>query len=293
MTVIDSTLPTVLVTGVTGGGIGNALATALLQRGYRVFGTVLHEREAQALSLTWPQSFVPLVLDVTDHDALPSVVERVAAMVGSQGLGALINNAGIGHNGPLMHQPFSEIRQVFEVNIFGMMAVTRAFLPLLGARAHRTHPPGRIINIGSVNGAITLPFTVAYSCTKHAVEAFSQGLRRELLDYGIEVATIEPGLIRTKMVEDGARSDASQRYANEDIGPAWQQFCHQLAQVHVHAKSPEIVCKAVLHALESKRPRTRYPLDLLWRLGRWLPDRWFDQVVFKMFGYKAGAMIRK
>jgi len=293
MTMDESSLPAVLVTGVTGGGIGNAIAIDLLQRGYLVFGTVLQIQEAHELSLAWPKSFVPLVLDVTDHEALPAVVQQVTAVVGRRGLRALVNNAGIGHNGPLMHQPFSEIRHVLEVNLFGMMAVTRAFLPLLGARPHCPHPPGRVINIGSVNGAITLPFTVAYSCSKHAVEAFSQGLRRELLDYGIEVVTVEPGLIRTRMVEDGARSDAASLYADKDIGPAWQQFCRQLTQVHVHARSPEVVCKAVRHAIESSRPRTRYPLDVLWQLGRWLPDRWFDRVVFKMFGYRPGAMMRK
>ncbi len=192
-----------------------------------------------------------------------------------------------------MYQPMSEIRQLFEVNLFGMIAVTKAFLPLLGARPAHPHPPGRIVNMGSINGGFTLPFISAYSCTKHAVEAFSQGLRRELLGHGIEVATIEPGLIRTNMVEAATHGSALQRYADVDIAPAWQQFCQQLGQAQKQAKSPDIVCKAVRHAIESPRPRTRYPLDPLWRLGRILPDRLFDKLIMKMFSYQVDKMLRK
>ena len=178
--------PTILITGVSS-GIGRAIAEDLLSRGYAVLGSVRRAGDAAELKARWPTDFMPLVFDVTDTDALPAVVTQVETILGGRGLRALVNNAGIFLGGPLMHQPLAEVRKAFDVNVFGLLAVTQAFLPLLGARHNRAGPPGRIVNIGSVAGAITVPLMTVYSATKHAVEALTQGLRRELSIYGIEV----------------------------------------------------------------------------------------------------------
>jgi NAD(P)-dependent dehydrogenase (short-subunit alcohol dehydrogenase family) len=292
MVMVSNPHPSVVITGVSS-GIGLALAEDLLARGYRVFGSVRRAQDARALTAAWPGAFVPLVFDVTDEAALPRVVAQVAAAVGDQGLQALINNAGVAHNGPVAHQPMAEIRQLFEVNVFGLMMVTRAFLPLLGARPGCPHPPGRVVNMGSLSGGITVPFITAYSCTKHAVEAYSQGLRRELLGYGIEVATVEPGMIRTPLLEKSAQAQPMAQYADTDIAPAWQLFNQRLRVDEAQARSPEIVCRAVRHAIQAKRPRTRYPLDPLWRIGRILPDRWFDKLLCKVFGFRPDNMLRR
>jgi len=292
MTATNLLLPSVVITGVSS-GIGFALAEDFLKRGYRVFGSVRREVDASVLVAGWPSSFVPLVFDVTDEAALPRVVAQVEAVVGSQGLRALINNAGIAHNGPLWLQPMAEIRQQFEVNVFGMIMVTRAFLPLLGMRPGHQQPAGRVVNIGSLSGGITVPFITAYSCTKHAVEAFSKGLRRELLGYGIEVVTVEPGIIKTSMLDKSAQAQPLDRYADTDIAPAWKLFNDRLRADESRAQSPAVVCKAVTHAVEAKRPRTQYPLDPLWRVGRILPDRWFDKLMYKVFGFRADNMLRR
>lgn len=275
--------PAAVVTGVSS-GIGQAIAEDLLRRGYQVFGTVRQLSDADALSASWRESFVPLVLDVTDAAALPGAVARVQEVLGARGLKALVNNAGISFSGPLLHQPLEEVRQTFEVNVFGLLAVTRAFLPLLGATTASPLPPGRIVNIGSVSGAITVPFMASYSASKHAVEALTQGLRRELQPFGIEVSAVEPGFIRTRMFEKATALNAGDRYGHTTYSAAWQQFNRSLVEQERAAQTPHVVTRAVVHAIESSKPRTRYPLDKIWTLGRLLPDRGFDALIFKALG---------
>jgi NAD(P)-dependent dehydrogenase (short-subunit alcohol dehydrogenase family) len=275
--------PAVLVTGVSS-GIGQALAGGLMERGYQVFGSVRREADAQTLASRWGAAFVPLVFDVTDAGALPGAVKQVGNLLGGRGLKALVNNAGVGPAGPLMHQPMEEIRAIFEVNVFGLLAVTRAFLPLLGARPDATHAPGRVVNIGSVSGGITPPFMGGYSASKHAVEAIAQGLRRELTVYGIEVSTVEPSFVRSKIFEKTAPAADAERYAGSAFAAPWRKFVQGIAEQERTAKSPEIVTRAVLNAIEAAKPRTRYPLDPIWHIGRLLPDRSFDGLIFKAMG---------
>jgi NAD(P)-dependent dehydrogenase (short-subunit alcohol dehydrogenase family) len=275
--------PAVLITGVSS-GIGRAIAEDLLSRGYLVLGSVRRAEDAGELKAHWPNDFIPLVFDVTDAEALPAVVKQVEATLNGRGLKALINNAGIFLGGPLMHQPLAEIRKAFDVNVFGLLAVTQAFLPLLGARRDRVGPPGRIVNIGSVAGAITVPLMTIYSATKHAVEALTQGLRRELSLYGIEVSAIEPGLVRTKLVEKRQAEKLEVRYAHTDYATWLVKFDRSLQAQENNAPPADRVIAAVRHAIESPKPRTRYPLDRIWLIGRLLPDRVFDKLIFKAVG---------
>lgn len=267
-----------LVTGVSS-GIGEAIAQGLLTRGWRVFGSVRRLDDGEALVARWGSAFEPLVFDVTDAAAVAAAARALEQALGGRGLDALVNNAGISHSGPLLHQPLDEIRAMFEVNVFGLLQVARAFAPLLGARRGAAAPPGRMVNIGSVSGAITVPFLGGYSASKHAVEALAQALRRELAPYGVAVTTIEPGFVRSRMFEKTAQSES--RYGDTDYGPVWQRFNASLRRQEQAAQDPAVVVKAVVAALESARPRTRHPLDPLWRIGRLLPDRGFDRLIFK------------
>ncbi len=275
--------PAVVITGVSS-GIGQALAEDLLARGYRVFGSVRRLADAEALVASGQGRFVPLLMDVTDVQTLQAAVQQVEEALQGQGLAALINNAGINHSGPLLHQPMAEIRQVFEVNVFGLLAATRAFAPLLGARRGCPHPPGRVVNIGSVSGAITVPFMGAYSGSKHAVEALAQALRRELVPYGVEVCTVQPNFIRTRIFEKAAAVRKADPYADTDYVDLYRQFNRSLEQQEHQAKPPSLVTAAVIRAIESAQPRTRHPLDPIWLIGRVLPDRWFDRLIFKALG---------
>ena len=270
----------VVITG-TSTGIGFATARALIGRGYRVFGSVRTHEDANRVQGTLGEDFAPLIFDVTDAAGLAAAAETVTAQVGSHGLSALVNNAGIAPTGPLMHQPLDEIRSVFEINVLAVIAVTRAFLPLLGGRRDAPRPRGRIINISSLNGGVSVPFAVAYSASKHAVEAITDGLRRELWIYGIDVIAIEPGTIRTEIWDKFRAFGVDQRYAATDYARALARMPAVVDEELKNGDPVERVSEAICRAIESPRPRARYPLTAMWYLGRWVPDRLLDRELTK------------
>lgn len=271
----------VVITGAST-GIGFATAKELIARGYHVFGSVRKETDGQRVQQALGNNFTPLLFDVTDHDALPAAVALVTAAVGSNGLAGLINNAGVAPAGPLMHAPMAEVRQAFEVNVFGMLAVTQAFLPLLGARADAQQPPGRIVNLSSISGAVAFPLVAVYAMTKHAVEAFSDGLRRELSIYGISVSAIEPGAIKTPIWDKVNATEADTRYAHTDYAKAMQHMPKMVAHELKNAKPIKVVTDAIIHALEAKKPKARYPLVGLWHARKLIPTPLFDQLAIKL-----------
>jgi len=288
MNTADKKLSAVLVTGVSS-GIGLAIAEELLQRGYQVFGSVRRSSDVDNLQKQWRGAFVPLVFDVTDAASLPPIVDQVRAALNGRYLSSLVNNAGVGVNGPLMYQPMSEIRQMFEINVFGTLEVTRAFFPLLG-RYGMSSRPARIVNISSVSGCITVPFMAGYSASKHALEALTQGMRREMMLYGIHASTIEPGFIRSRIFEKELATKPMERYAATDTASWWQQFNRSAVQAASRARSTDVVTRAVCHAIESKKPRTRYRLDPLCYLGLWFSDRVSDRLLFKLLGLNRNAV---
>jgi NAD(P)-dependent dehydrogenase (short-subunit alcohol dehydrogenase family) len=270
----------VVITGVSS-GIGFATARALIGRGYRVFGSVRSEADANRVRSTLGEDFGALVFDVTDAAGIARAADSVAAQVGDQCLAALVNNAGIAPTGPLLHQPPEEIRQLFEINVFGVIAVTRAFLPLLGARRNAPRPRGRIINISSFNGGVSVPFAIAYSASKHALEAISDGLRRELWIYGIDVIAIEPGTIRTEIWGKFRDFGVEKRYAGTDYGRALAAL-PGIVEEEIRKGDPvDKVSEAICRAIESRRPRARYPLTALWYLARLVPARLLDRELTK------------
>jgi NAD(P)-dependent dehydrogenase (short-subunit alcohol dehydrogenase family) len=161
------------------------------------------------------------------------------------------------------------------------LAVTQAFLPLLGAQTNAPFSPGRIINISSVSGRIAYPFMGAYAASKHALEGMSDSLRRELLLYGIDVILIEPGTIKTPII--GKFAEQVGRYMATDYGRLLEPLAASVAEREASALPVERVTAVILQALESRNPRTRYPIPRKrltgWLLPRWLPDRWFDRLI--------------
>jgi len=275
----------VLVTGAAT-GIGERCALRLVQQGYRVFAGVRNQeagerlREAAGPRLHW------LLLDVTDGAMIARAVEIVRAVQEDQALAGLVNNAGIAVGGPLEYLPVERLRTQLEVNVIGLHAVTQAFLPLI--RKGR----GRIVHIGSIAGRLASPFTGAYAASKHAVEALTDALRLELGPEGIQVAVIEPGQIRTPIWDKGlAEFETIASRINEDGLARYRgrllalQYIVQRARVH--SLSPDAVIDAVIHALESPAPRTRYVVGgdariRLW-LSRLLPDRAMDALMHRAF----------
>lgn len=267
----------VLITGASS-GIGESCALMLAGRDWKVLAGVRNEADADRLRDA-EQGIVPLLLDVTKQDQIARAVEVAERHLGSDGLSGLVNNAGIATGGPLEYLPIDRFRQSLEVNVVGALAVTQAFLPLLRARS------GRIVNISSISGRIALPFIAPYAASKHALEAMSDCLRVELSPWDIHVSLIEPGNVRTPIWEKSLAAARALRrsmpkQAERDYGSALNAL-----EAEIGKKQPlsaDDVARAVTRALESQRPRARYPLGAAVHVGTWLdrlPARWRDGVI--------------
>ena len=274
----------IVVTGVST-GIGYALVAALLQRGgYRVFGSVRKQADADRLLADFGDGFVPLLFDVTDEMRMKTAVSHIKQTIGNDSLYALVNNAGISTPGPLLHMPLDDVRYQMEVNVIGLLNITQQLLPLLGVE--EKHPAGRIINISSVSGKIVYPFMGAYAASKHAVEALSDALRRELMMYGIDVIVVEPGTTRTPIV--GKFAEQVGQYEQTDYGRMLDGITASIDERERNAIPVERVVDAIMDGLESAHPKSRYAVPRKrwtgWLIPRLLPDRWFDRLIAKKLG---------
>ncbi|KVQ62723.1 oxidoreductase [Burkholderia territorii] len=178
-----------LITGVSS-GFGRALAQAALAAGHTVVGTVRSEAAKQAFDALSPHAAIGRVLDVTDFARIDGVVAEIEASIGP--VDVLVNNAGYGHEGIMEESPLSEMRRQFDVNVFGAVAMMKAVVPFMRKRRR-----GRILNITSMGGHITMPGIAYYCGSKFALEGISETLGKELAPFGIAVTAVAPGSFRT------------------------------------------------------------------------------------------------
>ncbi|WP_175919726.1 oxidoreductase [Burkholderia pyrrocinia] len=178
-----------LITGVSS-GFGRALAREALAAGYTVVGTVRSAQAAREFEALAAQAAFARVLDVTDFDRIDGIVAEIEANVGP--VDVLVNNAGYGHEGIMEEAPLAEMRRQFDVNVFGAVAMTKAVVPFM-----RTRRRGRILNITSMGGHITMPGIAYYCGSKFALEGISETLGKELEPFGIAVTAVAPGSFRT------------------------------------------------------------------------------------------------
>ncbi|AFL87141.1 short-chain dehydrogenase of unknown substrate specificity [Terriglobus roseus DSM 18391] len=276
----------VVITGAST-GIGWATAKFLLGKGFRVFGTVRKQSDADRLSAEFGGDFVPLLADVTDEAAVYQAAARVREMLGTERLAGLVNNAGIVVPGPLLHLKPSEMRRQMEVNVVGPMMVTQAFAPLLGSEPGRTGEPGRIVQISSVSGKLGVPFVGAYSASKFALEGMSESLRRELMLYGIDVIVVGPGAVLTPIWNKGMADDYREFDAT-DYGPLLQRFREYFAMEAKKGLPAEEIGRVVHIALTAGKPKVRYavvPQQFKnWTVPRLLPKRLLDRLIGKQVG---------
>lgn len=271
----------ILITGAST-GIGYDAARYLIGRGYHVFGSVRKPADAERAQAELGERFTPLLFDVTDEVGVETAVTRIQQTVGKNGLFGLVNNAGIAVPGPLMHLTLDEMRHQLEVNVIGVLAVTQACLPLLGAGKDSPYPPGRIVNVSSVSGRTSYPFFGAYAASKHALEALTDVLRRELSIYDIKVIGINPGPIQTPIWDKAEEIDPAPFLGTdyEDALLYTQKFVIRRGR---NGMPVEAVSKVIYRALESRWPKSRYPVVrsrlIGWTLPQWLPDRLVDWIV--------------
>jgi NAD(P)-dependent dehydrogenase (short-subunit alcohol dehydrogenase family) len=278
--------PAILITG-TSTGIGRATTLHLAREGFRVFAGVRRQEDAVSLRGEAPDAVTPIQLDVTDAASIQQAAKEVEEAVGRAGLAGLVNNAGIGFGGPLEYADLDEMRRGYEVNVFGVMAVTQAFLPLL------RRAKGRIVNLSSGAGKASTPLLGPYCSSKFALEGLSDALRIELRGAGIAVVVIEPGFVDTPMQTKGRSDierirDAMSDEARERYGAAMKKLEENMLRFGKNATAPETAAKVIHRALTSPRPRTRYPVGndarLLVPLTRILPDRAKDGILGRLIG---------
>ena len=276
----------VLITGCST-GIGRATAVHLAGRGWTVYATA---RRPDTIRDLGSAGCKVLGLDVCDEGSMRAAVETVERVDGA--VGVLVNNAGYGQEGAFEETPMSEVRRQFETNVFGLVRLSQLVLPGM-----RRQGWGRIVNLSSMGGRLTLPGGAFYHATKYAVEALSDALRFEVRPFGIDVIVIEPGPIKTQF---GDTAIAAVRRVASPQSP-YAAFNAMLAEkireayegpMGRFAAEPQAVARVIERAISVERPRTRYPVTLAARvmmgLRRWLPDRAFDGFLRTQFPQRAG-----
>ena len=276
----------IVITGVST-GIGYSSAKVLCNSGYMVFGSVRNQKDANRLSLELGNNFHPLIFDVTNKEKIISEYEKVKnSLQEGECISGLINNAGIALGGPVSLIDTEVFRKQFDVNFFGLIDVTKIFLPLLGIKKG-SKSKGKIINISSVSGKRAYPFVAPYSSSKFALEAFSDSLRRELIIYGIDVILIEPGPIKTA-IWDKTPDPNKNQFIGTDYESSLKIFYKLVIAMGKKGLDPDVIANRVKLVLETNKPSTRHiitPNRLLnYTIGGILPTRLYDKIIAKGFG---------
>jgi short-subunit dehydrogenase len=260
--------PLALVTGATS-GIGELAAAALVKAGFRVVGT---GRNTSATSARDGITFVDL--DVTSDESVAQTVADVISRFGR--IDVLVNNAGMGSAGATEENSLAADRHVFEVNVFGVLRMTKAALPHMRAQGC-----GRIINISSIFGFIPAPFMASYGAAKHAIEGYSESVDHEVRQHGIRVLIVEPAGTRTRFDDNTVQPDnplpvyaVTRRIVGEVVAGAVND-----------GDDPALVAAAIVAAATDPRPKLRYPASPMARrlavLRRFAPARAFDKQIRK------------
>jgi NAD(P)-dependent dehydrogenase (short-subunit alcohol dehydrogenase family) len=272
----------VVITGAST-GIGRASALLLDRAGYRVFAGIRKQADAEALSGAASDRLTTITIDVTEADSIESARQQVTEAVGEDGLVGLVNNAGVGHGGPVEFVPIEDLRDALEVNLIGQVAVTQAFLSLI------RKAKGTVVFMASIGGRISSPFLAPYSASKFGIEAVGDSLRREVSPWGIDVVVVEPGRIATEIWGKASetlddRLAAMPEDARRLYGPQLAGFGKAyLEETEGGGIPPEKVGEVIHRAISSDRPKTRYLVGtdakVGARLNSVLPDRVFDRMI--------------
>ncbi len=277
----------VVVTGAST-GIGWGCVKILIASGFRVFGSVRQQIDADRLSREFGSNFRPLIFDVTDAVAVAAGAKEVGTVLGDETLFGLVNNAGIAVPGPLLYQKIDDFKHQITVNLTGHLIVTQAFAPSLGVDRSRRSPPGRIIMISSVAGKSASPFLGAYSASKFALEGLSESLRRELMLFGIDVIIVAPGAVATPIWDKADTIDFTE-FANTPYASALARVKDYMIANGKKGFPPEKLGAVVKTALTVSKPKTRYtvtPDPIRNLMISTLPKRIIDNIIARRMGLK-------
>ena len=282
---------TVFITGAST-GIGKACSLYLDKMGFHVFAGIRKHSDGDSLKQEASNRLKTIFIDVTDADSIRAAVAAVARLTENK-LFALINNAGIAFGGPLEMLPIQDIQRLLEVNVTGVIAVTKAFIPLLRARR------GRIINMGSTSGLLALPCLSAYAASKFALEAITDSLRVELSPLGISVIIIESGNIETPIWEKGlVATNKIVANTSTEIRNLYNPLIEFSKRIALNSyRSPAAkVARVVSQALRARNPKRRYMVGIdarFLKLISQLPCLVRDWIILKAlpsYGYELNKL---
>ena len=263
---------TALITGASS-GIGKETAKALLAKGYRVYGAARRVEQMKDLE---ELGATILGMDVSKEEDIQSAVEQIKREQG--GIDVLINNAGYGIQGSMEDTLIEDGRALFDVNLFGLARLTQLALPSM-----RRKGAGRIINVSSAAGRTYVPLASWYVASKYALEGWSDCLRNELAPFGIQVVIIEPGSIETEFDEVSLRR-MEERAGDGPYADMTRRFIAKTSDIG--GSHPSVISNAILHAIESKKPKSRYVAGKMAKpsilMLKWLGDGFYDRMLASM-----------
>jgi NAD(P)-dependent dehydrogenase (short-subunit alcohol dehydrogenase family) len=271
-------------------GIGRATALKLAAQGWQVLAGVRSQAAMDAWSGT--AGVTPIQLDVTDEASITAAAAKASQLSGRDGLRLVMNNAGIVVPGPVEFVTAADWRRQFDVNLFGMIELTRATLPLLrrAAVVQGAFVP-RLLFISSIGGRVSQPVLAPYTSSKFATNALGDALRLELRRQGIGVTVVEPGAVATEIWgkgnESGAQFDAAHP-ARKLYGPEINGIMQASQKISSKAISAEKAATAIVEAILARKPKARLLVGpdakVMAVLRRWLPLSWMDAILSREFG---------
>ncbi|QQE80215.1 SDR family oxidoreductase [Alicyclobacillus sp. SO9] len=243
----------ILVTGATS-GIGLAAATLLAVEGHQVIATGRTEEKLRRVEQAADKANVTIrrvKLDVSDSESISNMKNEVLALTNGYGVDVLVNNAGYAEAGAIEELPLNRLRKQFETNVFGLVAVSQALLPLMRQRQR-----GKIINISSVLGKVSIPLMGAYTASKHAVEAISDAMRVELADAGVTVSVVAPGSVETNFGSTVSTSIEDWAVEASPYKHSYTKF--QNDRMADGGAKPLVIAKTIRDIVQSEHPKARY-----------------------------------
>ncbi|CAM3680459.1 SDR family oxidoreductase [Kibdelosporangium persicum] len=257
-------------------GMGAATARELARRGFHVLAGVRRDSDGDALRAAGVE---PVIVDITNPDHIAALTTRVER--DARPLRAVVNNAGIPGAGPVEVMPLDEWRRIFEVNVFGHVAVIQALVPAL------LRGKGRVVNITSLNGKVSMAGYGPYAASKFAMEAVSDALRNELAPHGVQVVVVEPGGVKTEMSRVGLAAlgrlgDGMTPEHNARYGDLMQAIPSHVAAFTKAGVTSDVAAKKIAKAVTDRRPRIRYTIGVtaafLIGVSRFVSDRMLDRM---------------
>jgi len=271
----------VLITGVST-GIGYDAVRFLIDKGYYVFGSVRKQEDYERLESDFPDNFSCLKFDVTKKDEIETAFKIVKNKIGSNRLSGLVNNAGLALGGPVELMDDDKFRYQMEVNLFAVRTVTNTFLPLLKGSRQKKIQGGKIIMISSISGIFNTPFNGAYCISKHAMESLAEIYRRELMMYDIDVVSIQPGPIESKLWKKNI--DQYEEYNGTDYEKLLKKSNSIMKAAKRNALPAEVISKLIYKIL-NKKTKLRFVVNKNWLstvlFVKYMPDRIVDKILYR------------